>query len=436
MENVIYSKFSCERKKQFQIVTKITEENNIRHIRKQALNKAGYEHIGTLVEKMNRLADSESCRNVSIVKAWQVDSGTVELEYIHGTAFDEIVSDAAKNKNTDELIKTIKDFFELFEVNTRFEYTEGFKEVFGDISLNGEYMCMDVSNTDLLFGNVILRENKYYLSDYEWVFDFPVPFKYIIFRSIAFNAAISQLECESIDEIYKSFNISRNELDIFHKMEISFQNYVSGIKALEDYKKKNEIAALPVNSINIRKNVYYVQLVSGGAVTETKHFFREAFTAEFCMDNIKDNNIAVRFKNGQSIIKIEKITAYKAKHAYTPQYKANDAFHINDDYYFKSDYPEIIIENDGIERLEVKALVYYANTDLVGQYIDKIFEANEINSRLNALNDSLIMANGDKEELMRINDSYRQEINYLHSKAWFKFYFKLKAFKDKLLKTK
>ena len=48
MENVIYSKFSCERKKQFQIVTKITEENNIRHIRKQALGKAGCAHVDSL----------------------------------------------------------------------------------------------------------------------------------------------------------------------------------------------------------------------------------------------------------------------------------------------------------------------------------------------------------------------------------------------------
>ena len=433
MENVIYSKFSCERKKQFQIVTKITEENNIRHIQKQALSKEGHAHVNTLIDKMHRLTNSQSYRNVSIVRSELTDKGTVELEYIYGRTFEEIINDSAKQGNIDEVIKTIKDFFNLFEVKTEFKCTEEFKDIFGDAEFKKDYLCMDVSNIDLLFSNVILNDNKYYVSDYEWVFDFAIPFKYIVFRSVAFNVMISQLGKDNIEKIYQSLDISQEEIDIFYEMERSFQNYVSGIKVLDDYKKKSETAVLPVNAINIRKNMYSVQLVCNDIVKETKHFYEREFLAEFCIDNIKDN-IAVRFKNGQSIIKIQKITAYRDGKVYAPEYKVNDSFHVNEDYYFKNEMPEIYIANTGMEKLEIQVIMYYTDTDLIGKYIDKIFETNEISSELNDVNNCLLMANEDKEELMRINNNYQQEIKYLHSKAWFKIYFKLKELKDRLIK--
>lgn len=433
MENVIYSKFSSERKKQFQIVTKIIEENNKRYIKKQALSKEGYAHIGTLIEKRDRLINSKSYRNVFIVGSELKNEGTAELEYIYGRTFEEVINDRAKHGNTDELINTIKDFFNLFEIKTKFKCSEGFRKIFGDIEIKENYLCMDVSNIDLLFSNVILNDNKYYISDYEWVFDFEIPFKYIVFRSIAFNTAISKLGKDNIDKIYGSFDISKEEIDIFYKMEVSFQNYVSGIKVLEDYKRKSENVVLPVNAINIRKNVYSIQLLSNGIVIETKHFYKREFLAEFCIDSIKDD-INVRFGNVQSIIKIEKIIAYRNGQAYTPQYTVNDAFHINENYYFKNERPEVYIINEGMEKLEVKVIMYYTNTGLVGEYIDKIFEVNEINSKLNEINNSLIMEKADKEELMKINNSYQQEIKYLHSKGWFKLYFKLKAMRDKILR--
>ncbi len=433
MENVIYSKFSCERKKQFQIVTKITEENNIRHIRKQALGKAGCAHVDSLADKMDMLKNSESYRNVSIVKSEIRSPGIVELEYIYGKTFEAVINDIAARGNRDGLIDEIKKFFNLFEVKTPFKYTEGFKEVFGDIELKDGYMCMDVSNIDLLFSNIILKDNRYYVSDYEWVFAFPVPFKYIEFRSIAFNVMISQLEKDSIDKIYESLDISREEIDMFYKMEINFQNYVSGIKLLDDYKKKSKTVVLPVNAIDIRKNVYTVQLLYNGTVSETKEFYRGDFLAEFYTDKFMDN-ITIRFGNGQAIIKIENITAYKNGAGYMPQFTANDDFHINENYYFKNENPEIYIADEGIERLQIQAVAYYTGTGLVGQYIDKIFEANEITSKLNEANNSLTAANLDKEELLRINGNLRQEIDYLHSKTWFKIYFKLKSMKDKLLR--
>lgn len=433
MENVIYSKFSCERKKEFQIVTKITEENNIRHIQKQALSKKGYAHVGTLIEKMDRLMHSESYRNVCIVKSKLIDEGTVELEYIYGRTFEEIVNEKAQSENTDKLIEIIKDFFNAFEVKKKFQYTEEFGNVFGNIELKQDYLCMDVSNIDLLFSNVIVNDGRYYVSDYEWIFDFTVPFKYIVFRSIAFNIMISQIGKDNIDKIYRSFDISQEEVDIFYKMEINFQNYVSGIKVLDDYKRKTENVVLPINDINIKRNVYSIQLLCNGIVTETKHFCKSDFLAEFSIDNVKDN-ITVRFGNGQSIIKLQKITAYKAGQAYEPKYNGNDDFHVNDDYYFKNAVPELYIINDGMEKLEIKIIMYYTDIGLIGQYIDKIFEANEISDKLSDVKNQLIRANGDKEELMRINNNYQLEINYLHSKVWFKIYFKLKALKDKLFK--
>ncbi len=447
MENVIYSKFSCERKKEFQIVTKITEENNIRHIRKQAVKREGYAHISAFVQNMQKLINSESYKNVNVVKSILTDKSTVELEYIPGKTFEEIINDKAKPENTEELIATIKDFFKNFEVKQKFKNTEDFKSVFGDINFSEDYLCMDASNVDLIFSNVIVSDGKYYVSDYEWVFDFSIPFKYIIFRSIAFNVMISQMGRENIERIYKSFDITEEEIKAFYKMETSFQNYVSGEKVLDYYGRTHENIALPANAINIKKNVYILQLVSGDRIIEKKNFYKDTFKAEFDTNNIKDD-ITVRFGNGQAVIKLENITAYKEGKAYKPLYKGNDDFNIYDNYYFKSETPELYIKNDDMEKLEIDVKIYYSGIGVIGQYIDKIFEVNEINGRLNNanveledvkknlanVNKELMQVNEDKEKLIKQNGDYKLEIDYLHSKAWFKIYFKMKKLKDKLFK--
>ena len=64
---------------------------------------------------------------------------------------------------------------------------ENYTQVFGE----GDYekfegkACFDrVSNCDLIPSNILYKDNKIYIIDYEWVFDFSVPVEYIYFRGL------------------------------------------------------------------------------------------------------------------------------------------------------------------------------------------------------------------------------------------------------------
>ncbi|MFR3431553.1 MAG: hypothetical protein ACLTTH_16385 [Holdemanella porci] len=70
------------------------------------------------------------------------------------------------------------------------------------------YVFVDI---DIILENVVLTENnKFYILDYEWVFDCTVPISFILYRAILHSMAISELPDEQIDELYKRYGISLN----------------------------------------------------------------------------------------------------------------------------------------------------------------------------------------------------------------------------------
>ena len=78
------------------------------------------------------------------------------------------------------------------------------------------------------------KNKKFYILDYEWVFDCTVPISFILYRAILHSMAISKLPSELIDELYKRYGISTELRELYLSMEEHFQNYVSD-KKISDY---------------------------------------------------------------------------------------------------------------------------------------------------------------------------------------------------------
>lgn len=63
------------------------------------------------------------------------------------------------------------------------EQTE-FARVFGDANIGEDELCIAPANIDLILDNIFEKDGRYQVIDCEWVFDFPVPVSFLLWRAI------------------------------------------------------------------------------------------------------------------------------------------------------------------------------------------------------------------------------------------------------------
>ncbi len=99
-----------------------------------------------------------------------------------------------------------------------------------ELALLEQDTSWEVSNIDVLFENILLTEEGNYCLDYEWVFDFPVPEHFVKYRILYYFCEQygSLMGKVSAREVLAAFGITSELVQVYQKMEVSFQNYVHG----------------------------------------------------------------------------------------------------------------------------------------------------------------------------------------------------------------
>lgn len=246
MSKTIYAKSSVERKDAYKIVTRIYEEDGQKKVEKKAVSKAGYLHV----EKMAEFAKSNPylTSGVKLVPCTLIGDGMVEFPYVEGDRLDKAISLAVQEANWEEVwnkTKLLKDIIYHVKGVEAFSTTSEFEEMFGcHPQLEGMPAAAGV-NLDMVAANIILAEDIYVL-DYEWNFDFPVPLKYILYRSVLLNGTYQSLPEDKKTKIYELTEITEEDEKLFFDMEVSFQNAISG-KSLTDVYPYMASRSLPVN---------------------------------------------------------------------------------------------------------------------------------------------------------------------------------------------
>ncbi len=431
MENVLYAKFSSERKKEFQILTKIVLEKEQKHLYKFALNEKARSHINNIIinkEKIKKIEDN----NIKVVNATKICDDQIELEYIDGKTLDNIIVEKLCNNEDSDTLDIIMHFINMIKPEKRFVVSDEFKNVFGEINITEfNFLCDDISNVDLLFGNVIIKDDIYYISDYEWVFDFQVPFEYIIFRSLELNTEISIWGTKVKNEVFSRLGIDESMRIMFYNMEKNFQNYVSGNKILDIYFDKKESYAVPINGIEIAKYIHTIETFANSVKRENRmniyNGINDIIDLRFEIDRSIEKLILL-IKNGPCICKIEKCLGKRKNEFFSVEIESNSDFSVNDNYYFGNLGPELCLNNNNFDFIEIQIRVYYHNTGVISQYIEKIKESNKLNNDLNVKNNII----DDYER--RISD-YEKMIADIRRKRWFGIYHRLSDVKNKLFKN-
>ena len=94
---------------------------------------------------------------------------------------------------------------------------------------------------------LILDDETWCMLDYEWTFDFPIPYHYVIYRAL-FYESLEQDEKEFVlDEWLDRAGITAAEVSAYGQMELSFQQYSRrGIVPTRDMQK---LIGYPVISV-------------------------------------------------------------------------------------------------------------------------------------------------------------------------------------------
>lgn len=236
-----YVKYSRTRKPQFQIATEIVHADGGREVRKRALCSGAGGHIQAIKEKEKKWVGMLS--GLRYVNG-RLKSGVYVAPYVEGVNIDQYLY--AYRHQYKKMLHDIRTLFarELApdEKNMEpFVETAQFVEIFGraDDALH-DAPCLPATNIDLLFSNLRLTDGGVVNFDYEWVFDFPVPFEYALWRAVnqLYDKYAVYLKPQvSREDFLSGAGISMERACAYETMEKHFAAYVYGEPYMRQYQK-------------------------------------------------------------------------------------------------------------------------------------------------------------------------------------------------------
>lgn len=204
-----YCRYSNDRRLEKEIKTEIIEENKEKKVRKYACSEYSAEHIRHIYQSYEKLKERYEGSLLSINKC-RLQEGKhpfVELEYVEGTTLEELLDDKLKKEDVDG-------FHELFaEYVKRISYGEEEK----------------VADYDMIFPNILIKDDQWTVIDYEWTVEKKVDTKEIAFRSL--YCYLLENENRNKCEVQRALDllqIKPEEIPEYQKQEITFQKQVMG----------------------------------------------------------------------------------------------------------------------------------------------------------------------------------------------------------------
>lgn len=241
---IIYAKNSKDRKKEYRLITTINEVENKLLVSKKAASTSAKGHLLSLVDKYEKI--KLRFKELQVV-APNLSKNSLFFPYIDGTNLLDEFTRHYLNNEEDKAIGILYEFKQLLNNLTTINYDVGNNKVFTNVfgkSRSGEEECVKVGCLDMNLDNLIRESGKFYLIDYEWVFDTPLPRDFLYFRTLLYCFAtvkeVLENRCSNeyrlVDiwpgvlipkKIYDEEFPSYPNLKRFSKYEANFQSYVS-----------------------------------------------------------------------------------------------------------------------------------------------------------------------------------------------------------------
>lgn len=274
---IIFAKYNRNRLPRFQTVTKIVEDcNGIRYAIKEPLSEESNEHINNIIYNYHLL---KNYKNIKINKP-KKENNYIIFQMEKGLSLDKLLLETILNQDEYKFEHYVDIFIAYIDTcvskkNVIFRPSKEFISVFGEWLDDDPQDIIQIANIDLIFENIFIKNNKFTIIDYEWVFDFNIPKNYIIWR--AFNQFCSNNLESIISEKFKNILNNKIKNKSYFENEIKFQNYVYG---------ENKNHSLPSQLL---KDVHFIETDSSQKINPSRKYL-EVLT-EHTKDDLKANNV-------------------------------------------------------------------------------------------------------------------------------------------------
>ena len=229
MDTICYAKYNRTRTLAFQTKTRIVQREDAKQVIKEPLTKQAKAHVDSMQKKYEWV--QKLYRKVTPVSV-QMEGDAAVFPYVEGETIGSLLEKLLGDKEA--LLPAIKAYLDDImqyqeEFVVDFAMTEEFRAIFGEYDKNCK--ALKFANVDEIFDNFLIVDGKYYLIDYEWVFDFPVPVDYIRFRTVFYFYVKNGnylSNCISLEEYLNYFGIDKDEQEAFLRLDDTFQQWIHG----------------------------------------------------------------------------------------------------------------------------------------------------------------------------------------------------------------
>ena len=355
----IYSKITKERQKQFQIETYITQDGDEKQVVKKALTPECIKHI----QGMQRYYEKHRSANF-LCPSRMISEKEVAFEFLQGKSLCNEMLEALAQRAEAKFISYLRIYDEIIRQNVQvvkgpFMAENGFEEIFGNVAFENEIEYATGLNIDMAFDNIIRDESdgSYKIIDYEWVFPFNIPIKFVIYRAVlAFYTRNASAMKDIIDlgEIYGCFDITDSETIVFDHMNEAFNAYVYGGQdgynsSVIAYKKEVYDVKKLLPEENLFLQVFLndgTKYLEGRAITNhvigkrVKMDIPLEFTQKVSEIRVDPLNVSCVLKNLQVKVVTKENDEYEVK-----EYQHNAIITKDNDFIFVSEDPQLIFQN-------------------------------------------------------------------------------------------
>ncbi len=389
MEKTIYSKFSNERVDEFNIRTDIcVDEKGNKCVRKFPISAESREHVENMLEWYTEIEKKAINSKVCMTKCEKKEDA-VEFKFIKGNTLEGKLDQYIAKKDFPGFYKEIMEYVgEVRKVYPGRKFTKSlqFIQVFGDVKLPEDLLADNYVDIDMIFSNIILNKERWYIIDYEWTFTFDIPINFLLYRAIFYYTLLVDERRKFVGtDIFQKLGISEEEVSAYETMEHNFQKYVAGENesffAVQKKNGKRMIALgelLQAEQDKEAMKTIQVYYDTGKGYSEQESEFYTVLSDEKENKNVKFHirdkvkNLRIDPAQKKCVIRVLEFWAECDTQRYEVTYEPNGIRVDSGLIMFMTDDPQIYITNfkDGTDTIWMKYIVQEISGELTGKIVE------------------------------------------------------------------
>ncbi len=266
--DISYVKLSSDRDERFRIQTMICESEGVRKVIKSALTDQAREHLARMHEREDAspaftMELDGAAYQVSLLKGTKAGEDSCEYPFLTGQNLAKRAAVAADRKDAGALREIFRSLWNLIGCGSCGDRTAGeeFAAVFGTAGADLEWEMVCPANIDLILDNVYLddagEKREAEIIDGEWIFDFPVPSHFILWRAVNEFYSVHR-QAEAVlpqEELLAEYGIDASRRQIFWKWADHFEKEYVGANRLAAFARparKADLKDLQWSGENVR----------------------------------------------------------------------------------------------------------------------------------------------------------------------------------------